>query len=152
MCVCSIVLRGLLKVNEHLFQCLFIGSIYILKLILPILTTISKCFQTGVVSFAKIVPTLEYAKEQLNKIATTDTHRSFKTGKLTIFLTVSKPPFWSLLLTNWALLFKTLTKTMLCKSNATKFHFTLATYYSMLKITLLRAIICLPAIYTLQGS
>lgn len=69
-----------------------------------------------------------------------------------MFLTVSKPPFWSLLLTNWALLFKTLIKTMLCKSNATKLHFTLATYYSMLKITLLRAIICLPAIYTLQGS
>ncbi|KAL9977753.1 hypothetical protein ACROYT_G015193 [Oculina patagonica] len=51
----------------------FIGSIYILKLILPILATISKCFQAGVVSFAKIVPTLEYAKEQLNQIAATET-------------------------------------------------------------------------------
>ncbi|KAL9977776.1 hypothetical protein ACROYT_G015218 [Oculina patagonica] len=29
------------------------GSIYILKLILPILTTISKCFQAGIASFAK---------------------------------------------------------------------------------------------------
>lgn len=51
----------------------FIGSIYILKMILPILTTISKCFQAGVVSFAKIVPTLQYAKEQLKQIATNET-------------------------------------------------------------------------------
>lgn len=50
-----------------------IGSIYILNLILPILTTISKCFQAGVVSFAKIVPTLQYAKEQLKEVATTET-------------------------------------------------------------------------------
>ena len=42
-------------------------------MILPILTTISKCFQAGVVSFAKIVPTLQYAKEQLQQIATNET-------------------------------------------------------------------------------
>ena len=42
-------------------------------MILPILTTISKCFQAGVVSFAKIVPTLQYAKEQLKQIATNET-------------------------------------------------------------------------------
>lgn len=50
-----------------------VGSIYILKMILPILTTISKCFQAGVVSLAKIVPTLQYAKEQLKQIATNKT-------------------------------------------------------------------------------
>lgn len=54
------------------FYFFLIGSIYILKQILPILT-ISKCFQAGVVSFAKIVPTLQYAKEQLNKVATMET-------------------------------------------------------------------------------
>ena len=48
-----------------MFLLFSVGSIYILKMILPILTTISKCFQAGVVSFAKIVPTLQYAKEQL---------------------------------------------------------------------------------------
>ena len=42
-------------------------------MILPILTTISKCFQAGLVSFAKIVPTLQYAKEQLQQIATNET-------------------------------------------------------------------------------
>lgn len=52
---------------------LFIGGIYILKFILPILTTISKCFQAGLVSFAKIVPTLQYAKEQLTEVATKET-------------------------------------------------------------------------------
>ena len=42
-------------------------------MILPILTTISKCFQAGVASFAKIVPTLQNAKEQLQQIATNET-------------------------------------------------------------------------------
>lgn len=69
----SIVLRFIIKSLIHSCLSFFTGSIYILKLILPILTTISKCFQAGVVSFAKIVPTLEYAKEQLNQIAATET-------------------------------------------------------------------------------
>ena len=59
--------------NTMFFYFFLIGSIYILKQILPILTTISKCFQAGVVSLAKIVPTLQYAKEQLNKVATMET-------------------------------------------------------------------------------
>ena len=56
-----------------MFLLFSVGSHYILKMILPILTTISKCFQAGVVSFAKIVPTLQYAKEQLKQIATNET-------------------------------------------------------------------------------
>lgn len=63
-CVERFIIKSL--INNQLYISLysfFTGSIYILKLILPILTTISKCFQAGVVSFAKIVPTLEYAKE-----------------------------------------------------------------------------------------
>ena len=60
-------------IKHHYFAFISVGSIYILKMILPILTTISKCFQAGLVSFAKIVPTLQYAKEQLNQIATSET-------------------------------------------------------------------------------
>lgn len=58
---------------EHHFASISVGSIYILEMILPILTTISKCFQAGVVSFAKIAPTLQYSKEQLKQIATNKT-------------------------------------------------------------------------------
>ena len=61
------------KIEHHYFASISVGSIYILKIILPILTTISKSFQAGVVSFAKIVPTLQYAKEQLKQIATNET-------------------------------------------------------------------------------
>ena len=60
-------------IEHHYFASISVGSIYILKMILPILTTISKCFQAGVVSFAKIVPSLQYAKEQLKQIATNET-------------------------------------------------------------------------------
>lgn len=59
-------------IEHHYFASISVGSIYILKMILPILTAISKCFQAGVVSFAKIVPTLQYAKEQLKQIATNE--------------------------------------------------------------------------------
>ena len=57
-------------IEHHYFASISVRSIYILKMILPILTTISKCFQACVVSFAKIVPTLQYTKEQLKQIAT----------------------------------------------------------------------------------
>lgn len=60
-------------IEHHYFASISVGSIYIFKMILPILTTISKSFQAGVVSFAKIVPTLPYAKEQLKQTATNKT-------------------------------------------------------------------------------
>jgi len=54
-------------IEHHYFASISVGSIYILKMSLPILTTISKCLQAGLVLFAKIVPTLQYAKEQLKE-------------------------------------------------------------------------------------
>ena len=58
---------------NYQFVSFVVGGIYIPKFIPPILATISKCFQAGVVSFAKIVPTLQYAKEQLKEVAATET-------------------------------------------------------------------------------
>ena len=51
-------------IGHHYLASISVGSIYILKTILPILTTISKCFQAGVVSFAK---------KQLKQIPTNET-------------------------------------------------------------------------------
>ncbi len=48
----------------------FIGTIYILKEVLPILSNVSKCFQANQVSFARLVPAIECAKDELNKVAT----------------------------------------------------------------------------------
>ena len=72
-------------IEHHYFDSIFVGSIYILKMILPVLTTISKCFQAGVVSFAKIIPTLQYAKEQLKQIATNQTPITVLTGTMLCF-------------------------------------------------------------------
>ena len=81
MCILGILLKsdGFIDnssekmIEHHYLASISLGSIYILKMILPILTTISKCFQAGVVSFAKIVPTLQYPKGELKQIATNKT-------------------------------------------------------------------------------
>ncbi|XP_071122736.1 zinc finger protein 862-like [Mytilus edulis] len=49
-------------------QVKFIATIYILDEILPLLSIVSKTFQKGTIDFSKIGPTLEYTKEQLNKV------------------------------------------------------------------------------------
>ena len=53
----------------------FIGAVYLLKTVLPILSTVSKCFQGGVVSFAKIRPTLDAAKANLTAVSTSKEHK-----------------------------------------------------------------------------
>ena len=52
----------------------FVGVVYLLKAVLPILSTVSKCFQAGVVSFAKINPTFAAAKDRLNVVSTSMDH------------------------------------------------------------------------------
>ncbi|CAG2212072.1 unnamed protein product [Mytilus edulis] len=49
-------------------QVKFIATIYILDEILPLLSIVSKTFQKGTIDLFKIGPTLEYTKEQLNKV------------------------------------------------------------------------------------
>ena len=44
----------------------FIGAVYILSVVLPHLSTISKALQKGTVDFSQIAPTIEYAKGQLD--------------------------------------------------------------------------------------
>ena len=52
----------------------FIGAVYLLKTVLPVLSTVSRCFHGGVVSFAKINPTLAAAKENLTAVSTSMEH------------------------------------------------------------------------------
>ena len=57
---------GLLK---KMNKVLFLGLVYILYFVLPILARVSRIFQKGFVSFAIIGPTLESAKFELNSLA-----------------------------------------------------------------------------------
>ena len=50
----------------------FIGAVYILKCILPILATLSKSFQKGAINYASIKPSIDYSKDRLNKVKITE--------------------------------------------------------------------------------
>lgn len=50
----------------------FIGAVYILKWILPILATLSKSFQKGAINYASIKPSIEYTKDRLNEVKSTE--------------------------------------------------------------------------------
>ncbi|CAH3168645.1 unnamed protein product [Porites lobata] len=46
----------------------FIGVVYILKWILPILATLSKSFQKGAINYASIKPSIDHSKDKLNEV------------------------------------------------------------------------------------
>ena len=46
----------------------FVGTIYILKVVLPELAALSKVFQKGTVNFGHIVPAINYTTDKLTKI------------------------------------------------------------------------------------
>ena len=50
----------------------FIGAVYILKWILPILATLSKSFQKGAINYASIKPSIDYSKDRLNDVKITE--------------------------------------------------------------------------------
>ena len=50
----------------------FIGAVYILKWILPILATLSKSFQKGAINYASIKPSIDYGKDRLNVVKITE--------------------------------------------------------------------------------
>lgn len=56
---------GLLKKMNCIY---FVGIVYILHQVLPILSRVSKLFQRGCVSFSSIAPTLDCAKHDLQKL------------------------------------------------------------------------------------
>ena len=51
----------------------FIGTIYILKAVLPELAALSRVFQQGTVNFANILPAITYTTDKLTKIAQDET-------------------------------------------------------------------------------
>ena len=57
--------HGLLK---KINKVKFIGTVYILKWILPILATLSKSFQKGAINYASIRPSINYSKDRLNEV------------------------------------------------------------------------------------
>ena len=50
----------------------FIGAVYILKWVLPVLATLSKSFQRGVINYASIKPSIDYSKDKLNDVKNTE--------------------------------------------------------------------------------
>ena len=46
----------------------FIGAVYILKWVLPVLVTLSKSFQRGAINYAPIKPSIDYSKDKLNDV------------------------------------------------------------------------------------
>lgn len=46
----------------------FIGVLYILKGVLPVLSTLSKVFQKGSISFSRISPAIKASKDSLNRL------------------------------------------------------------------------------------
>ena len=50
----------------------FIGAVYILKWILPILAALSKSFQKGAINYASIKPSIDYSKDRLNDVKITE--------------------------------------------------------------------------------
>ena len=50
----------------------FIGAVYILKWILPILATLSKSLQKGAINYASIKPSIDYSKDRLNDVKITE--------------------------------------------------------------------------------
>ena len=44
----------------------FIGAVYILKWVLPVLATLSKSFQRGAINYASIKPSIDDSKDKLN--------------------------------------------------------------------------------------
>ena len=58
---------GLLKkINK------FIGAVYILMRVLPVLATLSKSFQRGAINYASIKPSIDYSKDKLNDVKNTE--------------------------------------------------------------------------------
>lgn len=51
----------------------FIGAIYILNQVLPVLTTLSKTFQKGTINFARITPAIKATQSALDRIVEADT-------------------------------------------------------------------------------
>ena len=58
---------GLLK-KIHCPNCKFVGCVYILKHILPVLSQLSKTFQRGCVNFGHISPAINHANDKLQDI------------------------------------------------------------------------------------
>lgn len=50
----------------------FIGAVYILKWVLPVLATLSKSFQRGAINYASIKPSIDYSKDKLNDVKNTE--------------------------------------------------------------------------------
>ena len=59
---------GLLKINKVKF----IGAVYILKWVLPVLATLSKSFQRGAINYASIKASINYRKDKLNDVKNTE--------------------------------------------------------------------------------
>ena len=64
---------GLLK---QLGNIKFVGAVYLLHDVLPVLSHISKVFQEGEISFGCIAPAIEYTLEKLDDIASEMKHLS----------------------------------------------------------------------------
>ena len=64
---------GLLK---HIDNIKFLGAVYLLHDVLPVLSHISKVFQEGEISFGCIAPAIEYTFEKLDDIASEMKHLS----------------------------------------------------------------------------
>ena len=50
----------------------FLGMVYTLKIMLPSLTALNKTFQSGVISFSKIVPNIRETKAKLQQLFNND--------------------------------------------------------------------------------
>jgi septation ring formation regulator EzrA len=51
----------------------FIASVYVLRSVLPILSSLSKVFQSGTIDFSHICPSLQYTIDKLKEIADNQT-------------------------------------------------------------------------------
>lgn len=65
----------------------FIGVLYILRGVLPLLSTLSKVFQKGSISFSRISPSIKASKDSLNRlvqynITVKEFRKATTTGKL----------------------------------------------------------------------
>ena len=56
----------------------FIGVLYILKSVLPVLLTLSKVFQKGFISFSRISPAIKASKDSLDRLQENITVKKFR--------------------------------------------------------------------------
>jgi hypothetical protein len=65
----EVIAKGLFM---KMYKTKFISAIYILKEVLPILSTLSRTFQAGTINYARIEPSINYTMDALNNVLQTE--------------------------------------------------------------------------------